>query len=501
MERAILQAIESEATKRLARYSRDAYYIHKHRRSFSKRTGQLAAGKAPSPPQSWAFHKHFDPRYCINHSKFLARGIWSSLKSGEYEPKPALRVAIPKPNGSYRTIDIFSVPDAAVARIFLDSLRLRNSKIFSDRSYAYQLDKTPLDAVMKLQSSLRRETLFISQYDFASYFDSLNHSYLDGLIDNSSFLITPIERSLLKATIRHQYTIASGATDRRVRGTPQGNSLSLFLANLAAHPLDEDLDLLNGTFTRFADDSVVINTSYEDALRTAAVFHRFATTSGSSINAVKSTGIRLFSESAREISTISEFDFLGYKFRRNGLHVGDKAISAIKQRCSKIIYNHLLLHLRRTGKIAKSRIGPRFRDWDLVTCINELRSYIYGGFSQDSLDNILSGAAPSKNVSGAVSYFALVADSAVFRELDGWLANILSRAYGARIAIAKARARISISPIRRDRLVDGKWYRFTPLPLETRLPSFFLAWRAARMSWSQRGPAGIDSQGLGYAYL
>lgn len=502
MERAILEAIEDEAKKRLAQYSREAYYIHKHRRKFTKRTGIPASGKAPSPPQSWSYHKHFDPRYCLNHSKFLAKGIWTALKAGKYEPKPSLRVEIPKPNGNYRVIDIFSVPDAAVSRVFLSALRTRNAKFFSDRSYAYQIEKTPLDAVIKLRSSLKQDTIFISQYDFSSYFDSLEHSYLIDLIENKGeFLITPLERSLLKATIRHQYSASVGPLERRTRGTPQGNSLSLFLANLAAHPLDEALDLLNGTFTRFADDSVVINTSYEDALRTADVFHRFAEKSGTSINAVKSTGICLLSEADREMRTLSEFEFLSYKFRKQGLYVGDKAIRAVKRRCGKIIYNNLLLHLRRTGKLNGSRIGLGFCDWDLVTCINELRSYIYGGFSQDALDKILTGAAPSKYVSGAVSYFALVEDGSIFRELDGWLVDALNRAYIARTVIAKMKAKITITPIKKDLLVNGKWYRFARLPLETHLPSFFLAWRAARMSWLQRGPSGIDSQGLEYAYL
>ncbi|WP_285019664.1 reverse transcriptase domain-containing protein [Novosphingobium sp. fls2-241-R2A-195] len=502
MESLLLTAIESEAKKRLAKYSRDWYYTHKYRKTFTKRTGKKAKGGASVTPNSWSHHPHFDPRYCINHAKFLAKGIWAALQAGTYKPIASLRVEIPKATGGFRTIDSFSVPDAAVAKIFLNNLRQRNAKIFSDSSYAYQVNKTPLDAVIKLKSAISLDIAFISQYDFSSYFDSIDHKYLDSILfEKGSFLTTEMERSLLRSVLTHDFKSVSGQLGSRDCGTAQGNSLSLFIANVAAHPLDDELGRLNGTFARFADDSVVVNTSYEDALRTAEAFHRFARKSGVKINALKSSGIRMFSDSPMEMAHISEFEFLGYRFTKGGLFVGERAQRNIKRRCSTIIYNNLLLHMRRAKSLNEKRIGKKFKDWDLVTCINELRSYIYGGLSQSSIDRTLSSKATIKNISGAVSYFALVEDGSVFRELDGWLANVLQRAYKARIDIAanlpKKRA---ITPLTSEQLIDGGWYKFSGISMETKLPSFFSAWRAARKSWSRHGLGGIDPQGMGYAY-
>ena len=500
MERLLISAIEAEAKKRLAKHSRDWYYIHKYRRSFTKRTARKAKGGASTTPKSWTHHKHFDPRYCINHSRFLAKGIWAALQAGIYKPVASLRVEIPKIGGGFRTIDSFSVPDAALAKIFLDNLRIRNAKIFSDSSYAYQHQKTPLDAVIRLSASLKLDVMFVSQYDFSAYFDSIDHEYILGqLSKDGPFLTTAMERQLLEAVMSHDF-VRSGATGTRSCGTPQGNSLSLFLANVAAHPLDEKLGRLNGTFARFADDSVVVNTSYEDALKTAEAFHQFATRSGVKINPAKSSGIRMFSDVEMEMAHIAEFEFLGYKFRRAGLYMGDRAKSAIKRRCAKIIYNNLLLHLRRTKKLSKKRIGKGFRDWDLVTCINELRAFIYGGMSQAMIDESISGSNTARNISGAVSYFALVEESFVFRELDGWLSDVIERAYNARVYSAGAFAGIKMGQLSKDDLIAGSWYKFAPISIETKLPSFFHAWRVARKSWSRHGLGGIDSQGMGYAY-
>jgi hypothetical protein len=502
MENALLKAIEAEAKKRLSKHSRHWYYVDKYRRTFTKRTGKRAKGGASTIPKSWKFHKHFDPRYCLNHSRFLAKGIWSSLRGGSYKTISALRIEIPKNGGGSRTIDSFSIPDAALARIFLDRLRTRNAKIFSANSYAYQYNKTPLDAIIRLQPSLKENVLFISQYDFASYFDTIDHTYLSDLLTEKwGFLTTSMERQMLKAVLTHGFADVMGKQGVRTRGTPQGNSLSLFLANLAAHPLDEELGRLNGIFARFADDSVVINTTYEDALRTAAAFHKFEKNSGVKINSVKSSGIRMFSDTSMEMAHISQFHFLGYKFKKSGLFVGDRAKVSIKRRCSKIIYNNLLLHLRRSKSLNKSRIGAGFHDWDLVTCINELRNFVYGGLSQHTLDQTLSGNTNIRNISGAVSYFALVTDSAVFRELDGWLVDVVHRAYKQRVKLAANQAGKKIGYLSKERLISGKWYKFKNISMETKLPSFFSAWRAARKSWLQHGIGGIDPQGLGYTYI
>jgi RNA-directed DNA polymerase len=509
MKYLIEREIEREAKKRLAAYSRTQYYVHKYRVAFSKRTGKKAKTSAHALPKQWNFHKHFDPRYCLNHSSFLASGIWKSLQANTYRPVMASRSALPKASGGVRYIDAFSIPDAVIAKIFLNNLRVRNAKIFSDSSYAYQRNKTPLDAVLHIRTLLNGQTIFVSQYDFSKYFDSIKHSYLSVLVDKSGpFLTTHMERAVLRATMTHEYKEGKQSPATRTIGIPQGNSLSLFLANAAAHPLDEELGRLNGAFARFADDSVVINYSYEDALACANAFQRFSERSGVNINYQKPSGIRIFSETPAELASIKQFDFLSYSFHRDGLHVSEKALGTIKRRCARIIYNHLLLHPRRTESFQPKRIGAGFRDWDLLTCLNELRAYIYGGRSQESIDDYLAGSVNISNLSGAVSYFCLVEDGAVFRGLDGWLIDSLCRAYQARRllfrsfpgSLATAFSLRSMKRIREGKMIDGTWYDFPQLALETRAPSFFTAWRAARKSWMRHGLGGVDATGTGYSY-
>lgn len=497
MRLVIEKAVEEEAKKRLARYSQAQYYKHKNASRFGKRTGLTPKLKPHALPDAWSFHKHFDPRYCLNHSKFLARGIWNSLVDGSYQPVEALRRIFPKPSGGERIIDAFSIPDTAVAKIFAKNLIRRNGKAFSDASYAYQEGKTNLDAVLRLRSMIEGETIFVSQFDFTKFFDSIDHEYLRGCLSKGGdFLTTTMERNILFAVMNHSWRDLSGDNGTRTKGIPQGNSISLFLANAAAHSLDRELGKLSGSFARFADDSVVINMSYEDALKTSEAYARFSERSGVKINKIKSTGIRIFSDVACEMAHIPSFTFLSYKFTPEGFGISDKSAANIKRRCTKIIYNNLLLHLQRTGKIAKGRRGRGFVDWDLVTCVNELRRYIYGAKRQAAIDEFLIGGGGIGRITGAVGYFGPLEDGEKFRELDGWLLHVLQAMYARRLALLPKKSKT----LGEAEFLSGDWYIFPKVPMETSLPSFHKAWRAARKNFARHGLGGVDPTGEGYGY-
>ena len=501
MERLIEEAIIVEARKRLAKHSQAVYFALKHQKSYTKRTGKVARKRKSGVPKSWAFDAHFDPRYCINHAKFIAKGLWSSLKTGSYKPRVALRHGYPKPDGGIRYIDVFSVPDTAVAGIFMRNLRKRNAKIFSDSSFAYQEGKTPLDAIVRVKAMLGNEKIFISQYDFRKFFDTINHSYLEALLNKDGpFLTTHLERSFIQAILSHSYSL-DGTVAQRDRGTPQGNSISLFVSNVAAHPLDSALSRISGLFARFADDSVVVNYSYEEALKCAEAYRDFSKDSGVEINPIKSPGIRLLALEKTEMLSIDHFNFLSYKFTPNEVLVSDRAIRSIKLNCARTIYRHLLLHPRRAKKVSLRRITGTQYDWDLVTCINELRRYVYGGIDQATIDKYLDDRINLANIQGAVSYFGLVEKGDQFRALDGWLINCLGRALKERVRFIRIH-----TPRKRHRylsesdLIMGSWYKFKKLSMETRVPSFFSAWRASRKSLARHGLGGVDAIGNGYSY-
>lgn len=165
------------------------------------------------------------------------------------------------------------------------------------------------------------------------------------------------------------------------------------------------------------------------------------------------------------------------------------------------MYCHLLLHPRRTKRISPKRIRGSPYDRDLVTCLNELRNYIFGGLRQFAIEAYLTGSLSLSRIQGAVSYFSAVEKGDQFRELHGWLVSILHRAVNERVRIVRTYTTKKKHPfISVSELLDGSWYGMG-LPMETAFPNFFSAWRASRKSLMRHGLGGVDAVGMGYSYV
>lgn len=245
----------------------------------------------------------------------------------------------------------------------------------------------------------------------------------------------------------------------------------------------------------------MINYRYDDALDCENSMSLFSENSKIQLNRQKSGGIAIFSQRSAEMKTVNFFDFLSYRFLPDKIQPSPKSIAAIKRRCSRIIYNNLLLYPRRVNAVSIHRFGTGFIDWDLVTCINELRRYIYSRRPQHEIDRVLLGEFSIRNMGGPVSYFCLVPDGTVFRELDGWLSDVVHRAYKKRLSLVRSLSvECPTKEVSKKSLLDGSWYKYESLPQEAKLPSFFTAWRVARLSWSRHGLGGVDPRGMVYAY-
>jgi RNA-directed DNA polymerase len=503
---AIKKAIELEARKRLRRRSDLMRDAKRASRAYTKRSGKPATLKSTIPFNKYN-NKHFDPRYCLSHASFLAKGIANSIQAKTYRPTPAFRLAIPKLKGGTREINIFSIPDAAVSNLLAKRLIRRNQKRFSPASYAYRTDHGPLDAILLIRSVARSPRVYLTEIDYSNYFDSINHAYLIRTIADHDFNVSEQERDIVRAFLGYRYlplsrSASSTPTVNRT-GTPQGTTISLFVANVAAHPLDMELERRNGVFVRYADDSLVMTFSYDDANSLYSTFLNFQAQSGVRINSAKSKPVTLFSAMPGEIDTKAEFSFLGYAFRKTSdlegvsLAIGSSKVRQIKITISKIIYRHLLLYPKKSG-FNSNRIGGLGRDWDVVACINALRRYLYAGLTHDQIQRAARGILGDMRPRGLMAYFCLVSDQDQLKSLDGWLVNVMCRAIKEREKVIKSQGSTYTALVESD-LLAANWYQH-PIPNDVRIPSFFLAWRASNAAWEKYGPKGIHIPHSGYGY-
>ncbi len=279
----------------------------KYREKFERRTGKTAA--VSRLRSRMLPHRHFDPKHCKRNANVIATAIWQKILDKNYDPEPAIIFEIPKPDGSKRVVTAFGIPDAAVANVLLRRTLSRNKKRLSPHSYAYHPDKNVFDAILALRDFDKDGKLFAVQIDFEKYFDNIPANYLKKKIsDRSTVSLTPHERHVFESFLHHRFGNLeehhTSTFKRKIKGTPQGSSASLFLANLANHDLDRKLSAESGKFVRFADDVVAICGSYEEAQRLERCFDRHCSESGLIVNRKKSPGIAVISDQKQEIRTI-----------------------------------------------------------------------------------------------------------------------------------------------------------------------------------------------------
>jgi retron-type reverse transcriptase len=508
----IEQAIVRKARAVLRKQRIDKASAHKYAQRYLKRTGAAPGTPSVNDPTWWANHPHFNPRYCISHAKYLSRTIWRKLQEGTYEPVPAIQFDIPKPDGSTRQIMAFTIPDSALANVIHKNATKRNINLFSSYSFAYRPDKNVFDAILNLKRSLEGSKSYIIQYDFSKYFDSIDHAYLLKIASNKEvFILSDAERVAISAFLRHTYSNVTqyqfGIFDERISGVPQGSSLSLFLSNAAAHELDMSLERQNGIFVRFADDVVAVTHSYKDALAVAARFRAHCKSAGLSINYKKSPGIMLFggsperekrqftldTDDGAKLKTIKEIDYLGHRISATGIGLPPKSIKRIKRRIASIIYKHLFLHRRGAGGLFNpTRVGTGFFDWDLVTCINEIRSYIYGGMREAQIVAFLENDVKPPFIRGLMGFFPLTTDVQQLKDLDGWLLNVFSRAQRERNHVTTAFGHPTRTLIKAE-IISGSWYNYPGIANDMTLPSFVRSWRASRKYYLRYGLSNIQA--------
>jgi RNA-directed DNA polymerase len=387
----------------------------------------------------------------------------------------------------------------------------RNKGLFSAYSFAYRPDKNVFEAIIHLQRMLQPAKTFILKYDYSKYFDTIEHNYLRKLIARQSFVVTTAERTVIDAFLKHEYATypswQSLRYQKRTLGVPQGSSLSLFLSNIAAHDLDMTLERANGSFVRFADDVIAVAHSFTAARNIELEFREHCERSGVKINYEKSSGITLLkgrlsddgrsffldADDGGDINHKEHIDFLGHRVCASRIDLTERAIKRIKKKISRIIYLHLLLYPRRKHPINPTRLGLGHVDWDLVTCLNEIRRYIYGGLKEKALTSFIDNDVKLPFVRGLMAFYPLISKVDSLAELDGWLVNVVQRALRARSKIIIAQG-LDFYVIDEKNLIEGDWYS-SDVPNETAMPSFVRGWRAARKFYKRYGLSEVKAPG------
>ncbi|WP_419914045.1 reverse transcriptase domain-containing protein [Candidatus Poriferisodalis sp.] len=393
------------------------------------------------PPQ-WSLHEGFDPYLTRARASRIAHSIRGRLASRQYEPRCPVLLPIPKDANEDRYVCVYQVADGAVSKMLFEGLLKKNLPIISARAYAYRKDVSAQNAIQYVKSEFAgRKRLFVAEYDFRRYFDMIDHEHIRKTL-KAHFLLTEVERSaiegFLRVAPRGQDNYALASAEIRDRGVPQGTSISLFLANVAAWNLDRELEQCGVGFVRYADDTLMWSKDYGRICHAVDILQEQAAAIGVDINSAKSPGIRLLADAEAhvEMEGTDCIDYLGYRLGLSGATMKESATSRIKKRISDLIYWNLI-HEPANSTQNPARLS-RNVDRDYVTLIWRIRRFLYGDLSEKAVRRYQQGDAPLRRFRGIMSAYPLIDDLAHLDELDNWILDQLYLAVRKRSSLLRA---------------------------------------------------------------
>ncbi len=374
-------------------------------------------------PDSWQQDKKFNPYYVLSHSAPIAMSIVRKLRRDAYKPNPPFVRRIPKAGGGERDVCEFQIPDSTVSDLYYRKLLEKNRHRFSGYAYAYRDDRNVHFAIQELRVSLQhKHRLFIAEYDFSKFFDSIDHQYLDGQLSSNGLLIAQHERGVINAFLSESKI--------RGKGIPQGSSISLFLANVACCGLDRKLEEIGVRFARYADDTIIWSENYDQVCRAVDALSEFSQDSGILINQKKSDGISLLTtkDVRSELASHKNFiNFLGYRLSPESVGIKDASVERIKVKISTII-KRCMIDPSRTGQGKPVVVPANNRDDGLMIAACMVRRYMYGNLQEEYLRGFLSGKYSHLSFLGLMSFYPLVDDEIQLIDLDRWLLHSFHRA-------------------------------------------------------------------------
>jgi hypothetical protein len=194
------RAIEKQTTRTIHKYHALGYRSIRDLLRREKRTGKHSQKSLHTPPR-WKIEQQFDPFYVKGNLGALAHAIEKAIKAKSYVPRPCLNAEIAKDGGGKRRISIYCIPDAAVGTWLRDRLQERNRHLLSKSAFAYRADKNANDAIRLIADAVRPSPrLFVVEYDFEKFFDSIGHPYLLKVLAQH-FQVRSEEMAVLRALL------------------------------------------------------------------------------------------------------------------------------------------------------------------------------------------------------------------------------------------------------------------------------------------------------------
>jgi RNA-directed DNA polymerase len=219
---------------------------------------------------------------------------------------------------------------------------------FAEHSYGFRPGRGCREAVKRVEQLLSGGRLWCVDLDFKSYFDTIPHERLLGLVQQR--VVDGSVLALLAQSLKAGVLEEMKGWQPTPRGTPQGAVISPLLANLYLNPLDHQMAGQGWEMVRYADDLVVLCRTKEAAEQALRFLRQWAEQAGLTVHPTKTRIVNAQSEG---------FDFLGWHFRGGKKWPRKKSLQKLREKLRPLTRR---TNGRRLGEII-ARANPILRGW------------------------------------------------------------------------------------------------------------------------------------------
>ena len=329
------------------------------------------------------------------------RELYREFLEDRYQPKPALRVFIPKSDGRQRPLGIPTVKDRIAQAAVRGILEPIYEKEFCDCSFGFRKGKSQIDAINQIEEYKEQGYKWLLDADIKGFFDNIDHELLIEFIRQKvtdGWVIEMIKSWLTMGVMKDGEYIPTE------KGTPQGGVISPLLANIFLHEFDKVMVERGYKLVRFADDFVVMTKSKRKAKRAYEVVKEIIT---------EKLKLELHPEKTVITNFGEGFVFLGFEFIAwNYKRPRKKSLEKFKDKVRKVT--------------------RRSQPWKVDSIIKRLNAKIYGW----------------------ANYFGHGNVKKLFRSLDEWIRMRLRSYMEKKKAVMNQNKRIPNSFFRKKGLVS-----------------------------------------------
>jgi group II intron reverse transcriptase/maturase len=312
------------------------------------------------------------------------------MSSGSYMPPAVKAVPIPKKSGGVRVLGVPTVADRVAQMVVKLVFEPQVEGTFLPDSYGYRSGKSALDAIGVTRERCRRWN-WVLEFDIVGLFDNIPHDLLLRAVKKHTtmkWVVLYIER-WLRAPMEHP----GGRLEERTRGTPQGGVISPVLANLFMHyAFDAWMarTYAGSPWCRYADDGLIHCASEEQAVAIKASLERRLAECGLEMHPDKTHIVYCKDDRRRAEYPRTEFDFLGYTFRRRVVCLKEptRFFVSFNPAVSKAAMKSMRAHIRRSGIRNRSDVSLQ----DIANRFNStLRGWLnyYGQYRRSEMYAVL----------------------------------------------------------------------------------------------------------------